>query len=650
MSTPIRDNRVRAVWRIGITLALLLGILVPAWSVSPVLAQQGTLPETAAAAPAGTALFQVFDLDRGGPQWQQTGTLLERIGRPNAPERWVDALLEIGARKGNFTEADLNALLGGELALVVTPVAVERAMEHHERHQQQGDVAATPMAHAWDEPLGVTTVLLPGDPDAAWAYVERQVADMAAKLDVPVETISHGSGELLWVEMPDPRELMARRLADALGMAQLEPVLASLMHDTGTQGRPGFAAGRAGDFIISGVSQADVTEIIDVVGGTTDSLADSPEAQQVAADLPADALSFTYVNGSAILGALGEPTVQKLQTMTSPAEQAVWRAHTGLAIGAVESGFRMDAVVVPGAGGDLGSAAIANDPAIATAAERVPAGTFLYQAGVVPENAFAGAAYMLALAINGDMADGKSQGGLNQLPSEEEMEKEIATAAATLGFDPSSELFDLLGGEFIAFSSFPSLDMTGFGTDAVAAVTTSDPETLTETARKIAASIERSGSGVDLSVRDVDGNTIYVVSDPKMKMGPSLEFGVVGDQVVVGTGGGIEELMTEPTASLADDPQYQAVMDVLPSEYYQVSYVDIGQAGDVLTAMLGAIMERVLPADSGVEMPSSAAVDVATPVPAAGSPANIRALAAVSYQRGETAGSSVILYIAEPQS
>src|SRR5215211_3468010 len=257
MSVTIRDNRVRSGWRIGITLALLLGFLVPAWSAPAALAQ-GTLPETATAAPAGTALFQVFDLDRGGEQWQQTGTLLERIGLPNAPERWVDALLEIGARKGNFTEADLNALLGGELALVVTPVAVERAMEHHERHQQQGDVAATPMAHAWDEPLGVTTVLLPGDPDAAWVYVERQVADMAAKLDVPVETISRGSGELLWVEMPDPRELMAKRLADALGMAQLEPVLASLMHDTGTQGRPGFAAGRAGDFIISGVSQADV--------------------------------------------------------------------------------------------------------------------------------------------------------------------------------------------------------------------------------------------------------------------------------------------------------------------------------------------------------------------------------------------------------
>ena len=32
------------------------------------------------------------------------------------------------------------------------------------------------------------------------------------------------------------------------------------------------------------------------------------------------------------------------------------------------------------------------------------------------------------------------------------------------------------------------------------------------------------------------------------------------------------------------------------------------------------------------------------------SEANIRALAAVSYQQGETAGSSVILYIADPQS
>ena len=80
-------------------------------------------------------------------------------------------------------------------------------------------------------------------------------------------------------------------------------------------------------------------------------------------------------------------------------------------------------------------------------------------------------------------------------------------------------------------------------------------------------------------------------------------------------------------------------MAVLPSEYYQVSYVDIGQVVDMLTVMFGA-MEGSDSADAGV----------ATPGPAAGSPANIRALGAVSYQQGETVGSSVILYIADPQS
>jgi hypothetical protein len=586
-------------------------------------------------------LFHAFDLDREGGQWQQTGTLLERVGLPDALELWEASVLEEGARKGDFTEADLDALMGGELALVVTPRAVELAVEHHERHQQHGVDDATPVAGAADEPHGVTAVLLPGDPDAAWDYVERQVADLAAKHDVPVEELSHGSGELLWIEMPDPRERLTENLEEAIDDADLEEALTGLIGESGgMHGRPGFAAGRAGDFIIAGASQADVTEIIDVVDGTAGSLADSAEAQQVAAELPGETLSFTYLNGASILDAVGEETVQKLQAMMPQSDQAVWQAHAGLAISAVEPGFRIDAVAVPGEGGTLGSAAIANDPAVSAVAERVPAETFLYQAGVLPENAFAGAAYMLALAVNGELEGDEGKGGkLDQLPSEEEIEEEIAAATATLGFDPRGELFDLLGGEFIAFSSFPSFDMNGFGLDAVAAVGTIDADTLNETMRSIAAAIERADAEVDVSVREVDGDTIYVVSDPEMAGGPSLEFGVIDDQAVVGTGGGIEDLVTEPTASLADDPQFQAVMDELPGEYYQVAYVNIGQVVDVLTAMAGAMEES-----------QSAEAGVATPGPVAGSPANIRALAAISYQRGEAAGSSVILYIAEPQS
>jgi hypothetical protein len=641
MSVTNAGHRTRCGWRIGVALTLLLGLSVPAWSAPPVSAK-GTLPETAGAAPEGTVLFQAFDLDREGEQWQQTGTLLERVGLPDALELWEAGVLEEGAKKGDFTEADLDALMGGELAVVVTPLAVQRVVEHQEMRQQRGDADATPTAHAWDEPVGVTAILLPGDPDAAWDYVERQVADLAAKHDVPVEEVSHGSGELLWVEMPDPRERLTEKLEDAVGEAEVEEALGGLMGETGMhlQGKPGFAAGRAGDFIIAGVSQADVTEIIDVVDGATDSLADSAEAEQVAAELPAETLSFTYLDVAAILDAVGEKTVQKLQAMMPQADQALWQARAGFAVSAVEPGFRVDAVAVPGESGSLGSAAIANDPAISAAAERVPAESFLYEAGVIPENAFVGAAYMLALAVNGDVAGENGQYGKhNQLPTEQEMEEEIATAAATLGFDPRSELFDLLGGQFIAFSSFPTFDMNGVGLDAVAAVATTDAGNLNETTRKIAAAIDRSDTGADVSARNVDGDTIYVVTDPEMAKGPSLEFGVVDDQAVVGIGGGIEDLVTEPAASLADDPQFQAVMDELPDEYYQVTYVNIGQAIDVVTAMLGAMNES-----------RTGEAAVATPGPAAGSPANIRALGAVAYQRGEAAGSSMILYIAEPQS
>ena len=80
--------------------------------------------------------------------------------------------------------------------------------------------------------------------------------------------------------------------------------------------------------------------------------------------------------------------------------------------------------------------------------------------------------------------------------------------------------------------------MNGFGLDAVAAVATTDADMLNETMRKIAAAIERADAEVDVSVREVDGDTIYVVSDPEMAGGPSLEFGVVDDQAVVGTGEG----------------------------------------------------------------------------------------------------------------
>ena len=230
-------------------------------------------------------------------------------------------------------------------------------------------------------------------------------------------------------------------------------------------------------------------------------------------------------------------------------------------ISAVEPGFRVDAITVPGESGTLGAAAIANDPAISAAAERVPAGTVPLPSRRASRECLRRRGLHAGTGRQRrDEGDEGKGGELDQLPSEEEIEEEIATASRPSVSIPGSELFDLLG-EFIAFSSFPTFDMNGFGLD-VAAVATTDPDTLNETMQDRRGDRARRCRSGRLRTRGRWRHHLRR-ERPGDGRGPSLEFGVVDDQAVVGTGGGIEDLVTEPTSSLADDPQFQAVMDVL---------------------------------------------------------------------------------------
>ena len=86
MSTAIRDNWVRAVWRMSVTLALLLGFLVPAWSAPTVLAR-GTLPETASAAPAGTAA--ITRAARRVRAQRTAATIVPPVARPSSTRTQV---------------------------------------------------------------------------------------------------------------------------------------------------------------------------------------------------------------------------------------------------------------------------------------------------------------------------------------------------------------------------------------------------------------------------------------------------------------------------------------------------------------------------------------------------------------------------------
>jgi hypothetical protein len=394
-----------------------------------------------------------------------------------------------------------------------------------------------------------------------------------------------------------------------------------------------LAAARAGAFIVVGATRDDVTGIVSVIQGNEPSLAESAEARRVRAQLPGQLLSFTYVDGPGLIEVVGPEMIEAWANAYPGANLGEAQAYEGIGIGAQPFGFRFDTIAIPAEGATLPQAQVANNPDILTTAEQAPANTFLFNAGALPENAYAGAAYFISTMVNTATSGEMTEGGpmMTAPPTAEEVQAEIEEASATLGFNPQTDLFDHLGNEFIVFATLPSIMMGGFSWDAVMAVTATDPSALAGTAQQIADLIAGADDTIAVDTRQVDGDTVHVVGIPGMDGAPNLEFGVVGGQAVIGSGTGIDDLVGDPADSLAADAQFQEVMALLPAESYDIAYVDLGQLVDLVVALL-AMGQDVS----------------ATPVAAgAGSPENIRALASASYAEGEMAGVTAVLYIAE---
>ncbi|MCA9880159.1 MAG: DUF3352 domain-containing protein, partial [Thermomicrobiales bacterium] len=390
---------------------------------------------------------------------------------------------------------------------------------------------------------------------------------------------------------------------------------------------------RAGDYIIGAATAADVEAIIDVIDGNAPSLTESEPLGQVAAELPAPALAFTYIDGQAILDSLDPEMVASIEAMQPGYSLSDMGSYAGLTVTAVDEGFRVDSYSIAAEGADLSKVVIPNNPATVAAAAHVPADAFVYTAGTLPEGAFSGAAFSLSQVVN---AVETGEEPANALPTAAEVEAEIAQATETLGFNPAADLFDLLGPDYIFFSSFPSF-MGDFSFNAVGAVSTSDAATLAETMGKVAAIIEREG-GEDVAVttRDMDGDTVYSLGDPNDESMPTVDFGVVGDQAVAGVGTGLAQLSATPANALADDPQYQEIMGVLPADYSMVVYLDARP------------MTRLAALFSGGFSEGSA---TATPVAPTGSVENLLGFGAVAFSDSDTTMSgSAILYIADPAS
>lgn len=650
-------------------------LLVPLLGGNDVSAQEDAL-ETASAAPADAVIYYELDLDFEGGQWQQADALLARVGVPNALDTWKQEMIAEGESSGTFGEADMDALLGGEIALIVRPQAVSSFIEMQHMIEKatlaEDDTStssATPLAAMGHEASGIAVIMTPGDPNAAWDYVLRQSQSWAEKKGVELEYASGPGEDLIWTEgLPAAADEKAW---------EGDPFEAFFSHHR----KGGFAVGLSGDFIVASATVDDVTDIFDVINGGTPALSSDNDFTELSSRVPEDTISVAFVDTSGMIEQLDDETREAIESFLPEGMSAEsLNSASVLAISTDDSGFRMNAVSTVPEGEAAAQLMVANNDFATNAAASVPAGAFIFSAGEVPPTAFAGAGFGVAQAVNESVDGGMGEpGDMDSLPTAEDIDSEIAKASETLGFNPATDLFDLLGGEYLVFAPFPTISFDAFSWDAVATVQTSDPSRLAETMMTIANMAKNEGDGASVTVRTLGTDTIYKLADPENPGSPSLEFGVLGDRVVAAFGNGVASLDTPPDATLADDAQYREVMGFFPEEFAQVTYIDISQAAGPLMMLTGqfqtagisdadvacleyenqqaaqfayeedpiALMDLDLDFD-GTACEDAFAVAGATPVTEPGSLANIRAFATVTYQDGEFMASDALLYIPEP--
>jgi hypothetical protein len=105
-----------------------------------------------------------------------------------------------------------------------------------------------------------------------------------------------------------------------------------------------------------------------------------------------------------------------------------------------------------------------------------------------------------------------------------------------------------------------------------------DEQMLGDTLGTISFLIQAGAQGqANVTSRELEGGSVNHIDIEDGETTVGIDFGVVGDEVVLGVGDGAETVVNGPNESLADSETYGAALSNLPDEYQAVYYADIAQ-------------------------------------------------------------------------
>lgn len=517
-----------------ISLAVLVGlaVLVPGIGHAiPVAAQASTVSFTTAdAAPADSVAYLVTTLNDESEQWRLADVLIDRAGFGDA----LDKALAEEMTDESGEDLPLDAFLGGEVAVVVDQTALDilaaESMGAADLEAMMGSMGvATPEAEpAALEAQGFAAVLDARAPDTAWTGIRDSIGEGT------FEESTYEGTTIFFTPPASPDE-------------------------------DGMAAARAGDLILFGVTPMDLEPIIDTIDGRTPALTTLPEFATARDALPQEFLMFGFANNAVAMDTDFGPFAMAAGELNA-------EAFSALTVAATEPGFRMETVALPADGqtAPAGADSVESELVALAPADSLffMSATDLGATGVL--DAIGATVIALALGMGG--------GGATPEPDvsmEDFIAGQYEAAAALIGINLQTDLFQQLAGEYGAwFAAGPG----GENVSGIFASDVADPDAVSNALMQLSFLIQgATGAEAPLTTREVDGGQIYVI-ELGDEAGSTFEFGVAGDRFVLGSGNAIDRLAGAAEDSLADDTQFQAVMDTLPVERNGLLYVDLEQA------------------------------------------------------------------------
>jgi Protein of unknown function (DUF3352) len=434
----------------------------------------------------------------------------------------------------------LDAFLGGEAGIVVSDAAIAKAVESSGlTGPSLADISAllgTPAATTAqpEQPAGWALILDARAPSTAFTGLSQAVADQASQAGEPVQQGTYQGVQISYAPGNG---------ADVNGMA----------------------VARVDKHILLAQTPIDLQPVIDTAKGTAPAIDSLAAYSKIRQALAGDYLLFGFFN----LPAAMQAQAAAASLGAAGAALAGEARYTGLTISADQPGFRMETVEISADGSPL------------------PAGAATYQSDLLkhtPEDAlFFMSAQDLAktgiLDALGAAALGMATAGMaspaTPAPGESQeafIARQYEGIAALIGFNPQTELLQQLVGEYglwVRSKADPSTLAVLFASGV------KDPGAVANALSQATMMIQgNSGGETTATTRTVAGSRITTL--PTEPGAPSLEYGVIGNQLVIGVGDAIDQFTSSSGSSLADNAQYQAVMATLPTMNGSL-YLDLSQ-------------------------------------------------------------------------